>query len=101
MNRQDENNQYQNNYSRNILHIDKIEDILIIKDPDEMDNRINKNMGNVHKIFYSFLKKILYNVITISKEEIDNFIYTLKFVDTLNLFIQNQTLKTLLDCNIL
>ena len=97
MNRQDDINQYQNNYSRNILHIDKIEDILIIKDPDEMDNKINKNMGNVHKIFYSFLKKISYNVITISKEEIDNFIYTLKFVDTLNLFIQNQTLKTLLD----
>ena len=55
MNRQDENNQYQNNYSRNILHIDKIEDILIIKDPDEMDNRINKNMSNDNKIFYSII----------------------------------------------
>ena len=98
MNRQDENNQYQNNYSRNnIFYLDKIEDILLLRNPDDMDNKINKNMENVNNIFYSFLKKVSYDGNIFSKEEIDNFIYALKFVDTLNLFIQNQTLKILLD----
>jgi len=98
MNRQDENNQYQNNYSQNnIFYLDKIEDILLIRNPDDMDNKINKNIENVKNIFYSFLKKVSYDGNNFSKEEIDNFIYALKFVDTLNLFIQNHTFKILLD----
>ena len=97
MNRQDDNSntQYQN-YSRiNSYYLDKIEDILNIKNQDEMDLRINKNIGSLIKIFQLFKKKNLYEN-NYSKDEIDNFIYALKFVDTLNLFIQYQTLTYLL-----
>ena len=82
MNRQDDNSntQYQN-YSRiNSYYLDKIEDILNIKNQDEMDLRINKNIGSLIKIFQLFKKKNLYEN-NYSKDEIDNFIYALKFVE--------------------
>ena len=99
MSRQDDNpnNQYQSYFRINSYHLDKIEDILNIQTQDEMDFKINKNIINLNKIFQNFKKKTKFENNLYSNEEIDNFIYALKFVDTLNLFMQNQTLTHLLN----
>ena len=99
MSRQDDNqsNQYQNYFRTNSYHLDKIEDILNIQTQDEMDFKISKNIINLNKIFQNFKKKTKFENNLYSNEEIDNFIYALKFVDTLNLFMQNQTITHLLN----
>ena len=86
--------QYYHNHQSPSAHVDKIEDILRISDSFEMDQRIAKNAGNIIKIFQHF-KNNLYKSVSFTKDEIDYFIYCLKFVDTLNLFMNTQTLSTL------
>ena len=85
--------QYYQNISS--LFVDKISDILSITDPNEMDNRINKNTVNIIKIF-QFFQNNVYDGISVSKDEIDKLIHSLKFVDTLNLFMTNQAISTLI-----
>lgn len=86
--------QYYHNHQSPNAHVDKIDDILRISDSFEMDQRIAKNAGNIIKIFQHF-KNNLYKSISFTKDEIDYFIHCLKFVDTLNLFMNTQTLSTL------
>ncbi len=74
--------------------VDKIEHLLDLKDPIEMDNRIFKNSLTISKILRSFYKKLCDNF-QISKEETDIMIYCLKFVDTLNLFMTNQSIESI------
>lgn len=75
--------------------VEPIEDILKLTDPFEMDARIAKNSTNILSIFQKFQNK-LYENTEILKDEIDLLIHCLKFVDTLNLFMPNQTISILL-----
>lgn len=75
--------------------IDNIEDILLINDSNEMDNRIFKNMLNINKTLKHYYKRLSENF-ELTKEETDILLYCLKFIDTLNLFISNQTLESVL-----
>ena len=86
--------QYYHNHQSPMAHVDKIEDILRITDSFEMDQRIAKNAGSIIKIFQHF-KNNLYKNLSFTKDEIDYFIHCLKFVDTLNLFMNTQTISTL------
>ena len=86
--------QYYHNHLSPLPHVDKIEDILRISECFEMDQRIIKNTGNIIKVFQHF-KANLYKAISFTKDEIDYFIHCLKFVDTLNLFMNPQTISTL------
>lgn len=85
--------QYHQNISS--LFVDKINDILNITDPNEMDTRISKNTVNIIKIF-QFFQNNFYDGISVSKDEVDKLIHSLKFVDTLNLFMTNQAISTLI-----
>lgn len=76
-------------------YIDKIEDMLLISDSNEMDNRIFKNMLNITKTLKTFYKRLSENF-ELTKEETDILLYCLKFIDTLNLFISNQSLESVL-----
>lgn len=75
--------------------LDSIDDILALSDPTQMDNLIFKNTINISKILRIFYKKLCDNF-HITKEESDLLIYCLKFIDTLNLFMINQSISSLL-----
>lgn len=75
-------------------HIDKIEDMLAICDPTEMDTRIFKNTLNISRILKTFYRKLSDNF-HISKEETEVLLYCLKFVDMLNIFMNQQSIDSL------
>ena len=76
-------------------HLDKVEDILLMSNNLEMENRINKNCNVVLYTFKSYLKKLQTNK-TIYKEDNSNLFACLKFLDSLNLFMPNETISKLL-----
>jgi hypothetical protein len=75
-------------------HIDQIEEMLALTDPTEMDSRIFKNSLNISRILKSFYKKLSDNFY-ITQEETDVLLYCLKFVDMLNLFMNQQSIDSL------
>jgi hypothetical protein len=75
--------------------MDKIEDVLGINDSNEMDSRMFMNVLSITKILKVYNKKLSDNF-TLNKEEIEILLYSLKFIDTLNLFINNQALQGIL-----
>ena len=60
-------------------YVDKIEDILALTDPVEMDNRIFKNTINITKILKIFYKKLCDNF-QIGKDETDILISVLNLL---------------------
>jgi len=75
--------------------IDKIDDLLLISQITEMESRIHKNCLAILKIMKNFQNK-LFNNYELKKEEIENFIYCLKFIDTLNIFMNNSMIDSML-----
>jgi hypothetical protein len=75
--------------------LEKIDDLLTLTDPAEMDNKIFKNTQIITKHLKSFSSK-LYEHFDLTQNEIDTLIYCLKFIDTLNLFMNNHTIDFLL-----
>ena len=77
------------------IFVDKINDMLSISVQSQMDERISKNTINIIKIFQYFQNNV-YDGTSVTKEEVDKLIHCLKFVDTLNLFMPNQAIYTLM-----
>jgi hypothetical protein len=75
-------------------HIDSVEEMLKIKDHNEMDSRIFKNTLNISRKLKSISKK-LSEQFFLNREEVDSLIYCLKFIDTLNLFMNSQSIDAL------
>jgi hypothetical protein len=75
-------------------HIDSVEEMLKIKDHNEMDSRIFKNTLNISRKLKSISKK-LSEQFFLNREEVDSLIYCLKFIDTLNLFMNSQSVDAL------
>ena len=83
---------YYNDTIPKIEHLDKIEEVLMISDQNEIDNIIFKNILTIIKIMKCIYKRLCDNYF-LTKEEIDLLLYTLKFVDTLNLFMNKQSIE--------
>jgi len=64
----------------------------MISDQNEMDNIIFKNILTIIKIMKCIYKRLCDNYF-LTKEEIDLLLYTLKFVDTMNLFMNKQSIE--------
>jgi len=75
--------------------IDKIDDLLLITQQNEMDSKIHKNCLAILKILKNVQNK-LHNNSELEKEEIENFIYCLKFLDTLNIFMRSSMIDSML-----
>lgn len=74
--------------------IDPIDKIILIKDQVELENKIFENTINIIK----FLKNIdnkLYEEFNLSQNEIKLFIKCLKFIDTLNLFMNQASINNI------
>ncbi|MCQ2816359.1 MAG: hypothetical protein MJ252_03745 [archaeon] len=74
--------------------LDKIEDLLKITNQTEMDLKIKKNSIDILK-FLQYFHDNLSVTSNFSQVELDLLIYCLKFIDTLNLFMPDQTTYTL------
>ena len=74
------------------ISLDNINSILSIKNEDEMSKKISYNIPKISKIFESFEYKISYNQ-QISQNDIKQIIDALKFVDNLNLFMEELDVK--------
>jgi len=67
--------------------LDNINTLLTITNEPEMLNRISKNIQIIIQIFNSFKSKL--NFGQISNKDINQIIETLKFIDNLNLFMED------------
>lgn len=75
--------------------IDEFEELLLIDNEKEMDLRISNNYPKITIFFKNILKRLKKNYIP--KEEIKCFVYALKFIDNLNLFIEDTKIKEFLN----
>ena len=72
--------------------LDDFEQLLLIYDEKVMNSKILNNFPRLTKFFKNILQRI--NEEYIPEREINSFIYSLKFIDNLNLFIDDTKLKT-------
>ena len=72
--------------------LDDYEQLLLIYDEKEMNSKISNNFPGLKKFFKNILQRIIEE--NIPEREINSFIYSLKFIDNLNLFIDDTKLKT-------
>ena len=72
--------------------LDDFEQLLLIYDEEEMNSKILNNFPRLTKFFKNILQRIKEEYIP--EREINSFIYSLKFIDNLNLFIDDTKLKT-------
>ena len=91
----DDSEQYSSDIKHRSENIDKIDDLLLLSLQTEMDNKINKNSLTIIKVFKNCQNK-LYNNYELKKDEIEKFTYSLKFLDTLNLFMTNNYIESML-----
>ena len=73
------------------LIIDDFEQLLLIDDEQEMDTRLLNDYPKIIKYFNNILQRLKKKYIP--KGEINSFIYALKFIDNLNLFIDDMKIK--------
>ena len=66
------------------------EQLLLINDEEEMNIEISDNYPKITKFFNNILQRLKKGIIP--EKEINSFIYALKFIDNLNLFIDDKTL---------
>ena len=71
--------------------LDNINTILSIKTENEMSQKISANIPKIFQIFQSFKNKLYSNYIT--DNDIKQIIEALKFVDNLNLFMEESDVK--------
>ena len=74
------------------ISLDNINSILSIKNEDEMSKKISYNIPKISKIFESFEYKISYNQ-QINQNDTKQIMDALKFVDNLNLFMEESDVK--------
>ena len=71
--------------------LDNINSILSINNEFEMSQKISANIPKIFQIFYSFKTKLYSNYV--NENDIDQIIEALKFVDNLNLFMEESDVK--------
>ena len=72
--------------------LDSINSILSIKNEKEMSQKISSNIPKIFNIFNTFKNKIFYNN-QVSKNDVNLVMEALKFVDNLNLFMEENDVK--------
>ncbi len=75
--------------------LDDIASILSIKNEQEMSQKISQNIPKIFDIFYSFKTKLYSN--QVNQNDINQIIEALKFVDNLNLFMEEIDVKKFKD----
>ena len=78
------------------ISLDNINSILAIKNEDELTKKISYNIPKISKIFEYFQYKISYNQ-QITQNDTNQIMDALKFVDTLNLFMEESDVKKFKD----
>ena len=71
--------------------LDSISSILAITNENEMSQKISENIPKVFQIFYNFKSKLYNNFV--QESDIHQFTEALKFVDNLNLFMEEGDVK--------
>jgi hypothetical protein len=75
--------------------IDNINSLLSITTEQEMSQKISQNIPKIFQIFLSFKNKLIYN--QVNSNDISQFTEALKFVDNLNLFMEEQDVRKFKD----
>ena len=77
--------------------LDSIDSLLAITNEQEMSKKISQNLPKIFQIFSSFKNKLNFGQVT--NNDINQIIGALKFVDTLNLFMEEIDVNKLLYLN--
>ena len=75
--------------------IDSINSLLSITSEQEMSQKISQNIPIIFQIFFSFKNKLLYN--QVNQNDISQVTEALKFVDNLNLFMEELDVRKFKD----
>lgn len=78
-------------------YLDSISSVLNIRNRDEMEQRIFDNISKIRNLLFYVKEELTnYDLISLSEKYKESFFQCLKFIDTLNLFIPNNSLRKLM-----